>query len=187
MKLNKDFPRKLYLDTKVLVNGNKKKPRDLNLEKHIELGKWVQDMIDSEELIIPCNCESETPFCSAIVNNDVFKFQNNGLEYQFLDILANDIINLQGLQELEIQIVDDADITGGNTVESFSSQFYPYPIIKLTKPASEQDVGNIDEPQEFTYKVTGKCSNKEGFESNIATVVILPVSVNIEEFINENK
>ena len=68
----------------------------------------------------------------------------------------------------------------------YPSQFYPYPIIKLTKPVTEEEVGNIDEPQEFTYKITGKCANDEGFESNIATVTILPVSVNIEEFIDEN-
>lgn len=185
MRTNKDFPNKIYLDKRTLVNGIKK--NNVNYENHIELREWIQYLIDSDTLEIPCNCESETPFCSAIVNNDVFKFQNNGLEYQFLDILANDIINLQGLEDLQIQIVDDADITGGNTVESFTSQFYPYPIIKLTKPASEEEVGNIDEPQEFTYKVVGKCANNEGFESNVATVVILPVSVNIEEFINENR
>lgn len=185
MKLNKDFPRKIFLDKRVLVNGIKK--NNVNYENNLELSEWIQNMIDSEELIIPCTCESETPFCSATVTNNVFKFQNNGLGYQFLDILVNDIINLQGLEDLQIQIVDDADITGGNTVESFTSQFYPYPIIKLTKPVTEEEVGNIDEPQEFTYKITGKCANDEGFESNIATVTILPVSVNIEEFIDENK
>ena len=175
-------------DARISTRGNSRNPGPTQRPNNsIPLKEWIQEQMDNNALNVPCTCESETVFCSAIVNNDVFKFQNNGLEYQFLDILANDIINLQGLEDLEIQIVDDADITGGNTVESFTSQFYPYPIIKLTKPASEEEVGNIDEPQEFTYKVTGKCSNDEGFESNIATVTILPVSVNIEEFINENR
>ncbi len=185
MKLNKDFPNKIYLDKRTLVNGIKK--NNVNYENHIELREWIQYLIDSDTLEIPCNCESETSSCEVIVTNNVFKFENNGLGYQFLDILSNDIFNLQNLSTLEIQIIDDSNITGGNTVESFSSQFYPYPIIKLTKPASEEEVGNIDEPQEFTYKITGKCANDEGFESNIATVTILPVSVSIEEFIDENR
>ena len=175
-------------DARISTRGNSRNPGPTQRPNNsIPLKEWIQEQMDNNALNVPCNCESETPFCSAIVNNDIFKFQNNGLEYQFLDILANDIFNLQNLSTLEIQIIDDSNITGGNTVESFSSQFYPYPIIKLTKPASEEEVGNIDEPQEFTYKVTGKCANDEGFESNIATVTILPVSVNIEEFINENR
>lgn len=67
MKLNKNFPRKLYLDTKVLVNGKNKKPRDLNLEKYIELGEWLQDMINNE-LELPCNCDpSESTLPQACV------------------------------------------------------------------------------------------------------------------------
>lgn len=175
-------------DARISTRGNSRNPGPTQRPNNsIPLKEWIQEQMDNNALNVPCNCESETPFCSAIVNNDVFKFQNNGLEYQFLDILANDIINLQGLEDLQIQIVDDSNLAGDRTVESFTSQFYPYPIIKLTKPAGESQVGNIDEPEEFTYKVTGKCANNEEFESNIATVVILPVSVNIEEFINGNK
>lgn len=175
-------------DARINSRGNSRNPGPTQRPNNsIPLKEWIQEQMDNNALNVPCNCESETSSCEVIVTNDVFKFENNGLEYQFLDILSNDIFNLQNLSTLEIQIIDDSNITGGNTVESFSSQFYPYPIIKLTKPASEEEVGNIDEPQEFTYKVTGKCANDEGFESNIATVTILPVSVNIEEFINENR
>jgi len=175
-------------DARISTRGNSRNPGPTQRPNNsIPLKEWIQEQMDNNALNVPCNCESEISSCEVIVTNDVFKFENNGLEYQFLDILSNDIFNLQNLSTLEIQIIDDSNITGGNTVESFSSQFYPCPIIKLTKPASEEEVGNIDEPQEFTYKITGKCANDEGFESNIATVVILPVSVNIEEFINENR
>ena len=174
-------------DARISTRGNSRNPGPTQRPNNsIPLKEWIQEQMDNNALNVPCNCESGTLFCGVTATNDIFKFQNNGLEYQFLDILANDIFNLQNLSTLEIQIVDDSNITGGRTVEPFNSHFYPYPIIKLTKPASEEEVGNIDEPEEFTYKATGKCLNDEGFESNIATVVIVPVSVNIEEYINEN-
>lgn len=180
MKLNKEFPRKLYLDTKVLVNGNKKKPRDLNLEKHIELGKWVQDMINEGSIEIPCECNS----CNITATNDVFKFEYNSLEYQFIDVLKNDIINVPDIKNITIVIVD-ASVSDTITLSIFNSQFYPYPIIKVVRPASIQEVGNIDTPEIFTYKIIGECSNGESVESNIATVTLLPISVNLELYIKE--
>lgn len=199
---NQKYPDNIYLqgnlrltekrtvrdDARINSRGDSRNPGPTQRPNNsIPLKEWIQEQFDNDKLDVPCGCESETSSCEVIVTNNVFKFQNNGLSYQFLDVMSNDVFNLQNLSTLEIQIIDDSNITGGNTVESFSSQFYPYPIIKLTKPATEEEVGNIDEPQEFTYKITGKCANDEGFESNIATVTILPVSVNVEEFINENK
>lgn len=288
MQLNKDFPRKLYLDTKVLVNGKKKKPRDLNLEKHIELGKWVQDMIDGEEITIPCTCENtestipqaciklkkegslyyffscstdnlpegcsksykvflnnvevyagtnldtiyeyiidnfdsnigysiveyiscvdgsseSLPYCfekteikleaqgilkkvqpsckccnDCVIKatDDIFKFEDNGLSYQFLDILHNDIFD--NTETIDIEIVTK-DFGGNREIEIFNSIFYSYPIIKLTKPSGSSQVGNIDTPEGFTYRITNTCGT-----SSIATCTIYPVSVNLSEVINDN-
>lgn len=58
MKLNKDFPKKIYLDKRVLVNGIKR--NNVNYENHLELGEWIQDMIDDEDINIPCGCEPLT-------------------------------------------------------------------------------------------------------------------------------
>ena len=55
MKLNKDFPRKIFLDKRVLVNGIKR--NYVNYENHIELHEWIQDLIDAEEIDIPCGCD----------------------------------------------------------------------------------------------------------------------------------
>lgn len=53
MKLNKDFPHKIYLDKRVLVNGIKR--NTINYENNIELAQWIQDLIDNGDLIIPQN------------------------------------------------------------------------------------------------------------------------------------
>lgn len=58
MKLNKDFPKKLFLDKRVLVNGKKKIPAYINYENHLELVEWIQNRIDDKDLIIPCCNES---------------------------------------------------------------------------------------------------------------------------------
>lgn len=175
MKVNKDFPKKLFLDTKVLVNGNKKKPRDLNLEKHIELGRWIQDMIDNEEIIIPCKSCDE---CIIKATDDIFKFEDNGSNYQFLDILHNDVFDKN--DTISIEIVTK-DFGGDRDIEVFNSIFYQYPIIKLTKPSGSSEVGNIDSPEGFTYKITNTCGT-----SLIATCTIYPISVNLTEVINSN-
>ena len=182
MQLNKDFPRKLYLDTKVLVNGKKKKPRDLNLEKHIELGKWIQDMIDSEELNISCTCENDT--CTIKAINDVFQFKYNGLNYQFIDVIHNDVLNVSLLSDIQIQIVDDSLMTDDVTLEIFNSQFYNYPIIKVNRLGSTEQINVLDK-QIFTYQILAKCNN-EGTISNIATAVIIPSTDILEQFINDN-
>jgi len=178
MKLNKDFPHKIYLDKRVLVNGIKK--NNVNYENHIELSEWIQTLIDNEELEIPCTCDASECILEAFA--DIFKFLNNGLSYQFLDIVHNDKIG-DTISNLNIVIVDDSNLSGNRTATVVNSPFYPYPIIKLTKPVSEAQVGNIDEPEEFTYKLTGTCNGEE-IESNIVEVTIYPVSVNLELIIN---
>jgi len=75
MKLNKDFPHKLYLDKRVLVNGIKR--NNVNYENHIELKEWIQDLIDSEELEIP----SQTPVCCDLQDTtDVGNKTTNDIE-----------------------------------------------------------------------------------------------------------
>ena len=180
MKLNKDFPHKIYLDKRVLVNGIKR--NTVNYENHIELSEWIQTLIDNEELEIPCTCNDSE--CSLEANADIFKFSNNGLAYQFLDIIHNDKVG-DTITNLNIVIIDDSNLSGNRTATVVNSPYHPYPIIKLTKPVSEGQVGNIDEPEEFTYKLTGTCNGEE-IESNTVEVTIYPVSVNLEVVINEN-
>ena len=147
----------------------------------IPLKEWFQEQLDNNEFDLPCSCEQDPCFLDAY--DDIFKFSNNGLSYQFLDIVSNDYM-INSLTDLEIVIVDDDGLSGDRTVTVYSSPFYHYPIIKLTKPSDETELNNIDEPEEFTYKLTGTC-NGEVIESNIATVTILPTSVNLEMYINE--
>lgn len=182
MKLNKDFPHRLYLDKRVLVNGIKR--NNVNYENHIELRDWIQDLIDNEELEIPCTCEQENT-CTIKATNNAFKFLDNGLSYQFLDVADNDIFRSSSLTDIQIEIVDDTQLSNIFSVSIFISQFYPIPIIKLIKPSSSEAVGNIDTIETFTYKISAKCGSN-GIESNIATVFLLPTSVNLEQYINNN-
>jgi len=78
MKLNKDFHRKIYLDKRVLVNGNKKLPAYINYENHIELHQWIQDLIDAEEINIPCTCEE----VSSTLPQACVKFHLTGGHYE---------------------------------------------------------------------------------------------------------
>lgn len=156
MKLNKEFPRKLYLDTKVLVNGNKKKPRDLNLEKHIELGKWVQDLIDNGDLIIPCCDECKTP----IAVETLTKFKDNGLSYQYIDILQNCVFNRYEPVSIELITIDPDifnSLSGNREVELINIPYYSYPIVKLTKPSDLTILNNIDVEEEFMFRITDSC------------------------------
>lgn len=97
MQLNKDYPRKLYLDTKVLVNGHKKKPRDLNLEKHIELSKWIQDLINSGDITIPCCDSNENVFIAfsymnGTVCGNLFDVDFSKLYYSSQGIIPSSIV-----------------------------------------------------------------------------------------------
>lgn len=182
MQLNKDFPRKLYLDKRVLVNGKKKLPAYINYENHIELSEWIQTLIDNEYLTIPCTCDIPESSCNLKANDDVYKFALNGLEYQFLDILSNDVIDNNLIEDIEI-IIESTDLAGNRAIEIVNSVYYKYPFIKLTKPSDNTVVQNIDEPEEFTYKLRATCNGEE-IESNIVQVVILPTSVDLENYIN---
>lgn len=167
-------------DARISTRGNSRNPGPTQRPNNsIPLKEWIQEQIDNNEIDIPCTCNND---CILETKADLFKFVDNGLEYQMLDIINNDKVG-DSITDLQIVIVD-SDLAGNRAIEVITSQFYPYPIIKLTKPIGENEVGNIDEPEEFTYKLIGICNGEE-IESEIVMVTIFPVSVNLEEIINE--
>lgn len=175
MKLNKEFPRKLYLDTKVLVNGNKKKPRDLNLEKHIELSKWIQNLIDSGDITIPCCNENECKKPKAI--DDYINLLPSGNIFQYINVIQNDEFDNSDLPitiTIDNNEIDIADFT----YEIFQPINLSYPIIKLIR-GDGTNIENIDAPLSIKYKITNSCG-----ESNWATLWLYPVWYDLSQINN---
>ena len=201
MPTNPQYPSNIYLqgnlrltekrtvrqDARINNRGNGQNPGPTQRPNNsIPLKEWIQEQIDNELLNIPCTCEETKPSCTIKATNDAFKFSDNSLAYQFLDVAHNDIFRSASLSNINIVIVDDTQLSEILSVSVFNSPFYAYPIIKLVKPDTTEEVGNIDTPETFTYKITALCGNVQ-MQSNIATVTLLPVSVNLEEYINNNE
>lgn len=142
----------------------------------IPLLDWINERITEGDIIIDCNCE-ET--CNIpIATLDYFKFEDNGLSYQFLDVIQNDVYD--PFKPLTINIINTEGLGEDRDVTVVTPANYPYPVIKLTKPSSTEQVGNIDEPEEFTYTITNECGT-----SNEVEVTIFPVSVDLNVVMND--
>jgi len=187
---NPRFPKNIYLQGNLRLTEKRTVRQDARISgeaspgptqrpnNSIPLLDWINEQFEQGTLIFDCNCdESKCP--SPRAKNDIFLFKDNGLSYQFLDILANDVFNKYDFDSIEI--IDTDGLSGDRTVEVVSSPYFPHPIIKLTKPSASEDVLNIDEPEEFTYRIIDACET-----SNIATVTIYPSTVNLEQIIESS-
>lgn len=94
MKLNKNFPDKIFLDKRVLVNGKKK--NDINLENHLELSEWFQYLIDNNLINIficdslnNCNLESLGNVSGNPINNDILFYNGtNWINIPFANLFS---------------------------------------------------------------------------------------------------
>lgn len=88
MKLNKDFPNKIYLDKRVLVNGKKRLTGTINYENHIELSEWIQELINLGEITINV-CEDitgigseDSPLCvETVEETPITGVDSNSLDF----------------------------------------------------------------------------------------------------------
>jgi len=135
MKINKDFPRKIFLDKRVLVNGIKK--NNVNYENHIELSQWIQDLINLGEITINV-CDNiigkgseEEPFC--IEETPITATDSTSLNF-----------TVNGLNNHTITGEVKISATSGNQVSINSDGIYvPTPSFSQT-PLTVNDSTTID-------------------------------------------
>lgn len=171
MKLNKDFPHKIYLDKRVLVNGIKK--NNVNYENHIELSEWIQTLIDDGDITTPCCNECKKP--KAI--DDYVNLLPSGIISQNINVIQND-----GFDNSDLPItitIDNNDIDISNfTYEIIQPINLSYPIIKLNR-GDGTNIEGIDSPLFIKYKLTNSCG-----ESNWATLWLYPVWYDLSQIDN---
>jgi len=135
MKLNKDFPKKIYLDKRVLVNGIKK--NNVNYENHIELAQWIQDLINLGEITINvCDIftgvgSEEDPLCVTVPTSDFEVLDTNSINLTLVtDVLSADV---------------KISSTSGNQISINSDGLYvPQVSIPSQTPISVIDTSTID-------------------------------------------
>lgn len=185
---NSIYPKEIYLQNNLRLAEKRTVRNDarlIGLDRHagptaipnysIPLTAWLNERIIEGDIVFDCNCDN----CfNPITKNNLFKFEDNGLSYQFLDILQNDVFNRYNNVTIEIL---STDFGGDRSVEIVQIPYYNYPIIKLTKPSGSFEVNNIDAPESFVYKITDSCG-----DSNTSTVIIYPTFSNLDVIINNS-
>lgn len=129
MKINK-FPRRIFLDKRVLVNGLKQKPAYINYENHTELSDWIQYLIDEKHLNIPCCGGSDyilkEDFLAKMDNENNINFNPIFEIIYDIDLFANTRTippineNQSGLLNLNVTGSSDGNFVGGIYTRDYS-------------------------------------------------------------------
>jgi len=135
MKLNKDFPHKIYLDKRVLVNGVKR--NIVNYENHIELAGWIQDLIDLGEITINvCDIftgvgSEDEPLCVTVPTSN----------FEVLDTNSVNLTLIADVMSADVKI----SATSGNQISISSDGLYvPQVTIPSQTPITVVDTSTID-------------------------------------------
>lgn len=135
MKLNKDFPHRLYLDKRVLVNGVKR--NIVNYENHIELAQWIQDLINLGEITINvCDIftgvgSEDEPLCVTVPTNN----------FEVLDTNSVNLTLIEDVMSADVKI----SATSGNQISISSDGLYvPQVSVPSQTPLTVVDTSTID-------------------------------------------
>lgn len=190
-----NFPKHLYLQSNIKPTQKTTVRQDSRIQGTsagptqrpnyaIPLLDWINERVRENDIILPeTNCNCPEPECNLPIVPDVLtSFKDNGLTYQFIDILQYAVFDKNNPITITLYPAHESllnPLSGNRAVELVETPFYPYPIIKLTKPSDSANVNNIDVEEEFAFEIEDSCG-----KSRLAKTTIQIVNYNLDDFIN---
>ena len=190
-----NFPKHLYLHSNIKPTQKTTVRQDSRIQGTsagptqrpnyaIPLLDWINERIQENDIILPeTNCNCPEPECNLPIVPDVLtSFKDNGLPYQFINILQYAVFDKNNPITITLYPAHESlvnPLSGNRAVELVETPFHPYPIIKLTKPSSSVNVNNIDVEEEFAFEIEDSCG-----KSRLAKTTIQIVGYNLDDFIN---